>query len=44
MLNVKSLTRKFERVFSASQANVLAEAITDAYTDLVKTGDFNEYQ
>ena len=42
MLNVQSLTRKFEHVFSDSQANVLAEAITDAYSDLVKTGDFNE--
>jgi len=36
------LTRKLETVFKEQQAVVLAEVITDAYNDLVKTGDFNE--
>ena len=38
-LNVR---RKLERAFPGEQASVLAEVITDAYSDLVKTGDFNE--
>jgi hypothetical protein len=42
MINIETLTRRFEAVFERSQADVLALAITDAYTDLVKTGDFNE--
>jgi hypothetical protein len=42
MINIETLTRRFEAVFERSQADVLAQAITDAYTDLVKTGDFNE--
>jgi len=41
-MNVDSLTRRFARVFVAEQASVLAEAIHDAYSDLVKTSDFNE--
>jgi exonuclease VII small subunit len=36
------MTRKLETVFERRQANVLAEVITIAYSDLVKTGDFNE--
>jgi hypothetical protein len=40
--NVPTLTRRFERVFNKAQANVLAESITEVYSDLVKTGDFNE--
>jgi ABC-2 type transport system ATP-binding protein len=42
MLNIDSLTRRLEKVFERRQAAVLAETITEAYTDLVKTGDFNE--
>jgi hypothetical protein len=42
MLNTPALTRRFERVFNKDQANVLAKSITEAYSDLVKTGDFNE--
>ena len=42
MLKEKELVEKFENVFDSRQAFVLAEAITDAYTDLVKTSDFNE--
>ncbi len=36
------ITRKLETVFERPQAAVLGEVITDAYSDLVKTGDFNE--
>jgi len=36
------LTRKLGTVFERRQAAVLAEVITDAYDDLVKTSDFNE--
>ncbi len=36
------ITRKLETVFERPQAAVLGEVITDAYNDLVKTGDFNE--
>ena len=36
------LTHKLETVFERPQATVLAEVITDAYNELVKTDDFNE--
>jgi len=36
------LTKKLKTVFNGQQAAVLSEVITDAYSDLVKTGDFNE--
>ena len=42
MATVQTLTRRFERVFEPEQAVVLAETITEAYNDLVKTSDFNE--
>ncbi len=42
MLNTPTLTRRFERVFDRRQASVLAESITEAYDDLVKTSDFSE--
>jgi hypothetical protein len=42
VVNVDSLTRRFEQVFERRQASVLAEAINDAYSQLVKTSDFNE--
>ncbi|MFZ4656333.1 MAG: hypothetical protein ACOYNY_04950 [Caldilineaceae bacterium] len=42
MATVQTLTRRFERVFEQQQAVVLAETITEAYNDLVKTSDFNE--
>lgn len=42
MATVQTLTRRFERVFESEQAVVLAETITEAYNDLVKTNDFNE--
>ncbi len=41
-VSIDRLTRRFNGVFSPQQATVLAEAIHDAYADLVKTGDFNE--
>ena len=41
-MNVDSLTRRFAPVFAPEQATVLAEALHDAYVDLVKTSDFNE--
>ena len=36
------LTHKLNTVFERPQAVMLAEVITDAYNDLVKTSDFNE--
>ena len=42
MATVQTLTRRFERVFEPEQAVVLAETITEAYNDLVKTNDFTE--
>lgn len=42
MLNVENLTRRFETVFDRRQSSVLAETITEAYSELVKTSDFNE--
>ncbi len=42
MNNIPTLTRRFRRVFKPEQATVLAEAITEAYSELVKTSDFNE--
>ncbi len=42
MLRQAEITRKLETVFEQQQAVVLAEVVTDAYSDLVKTGDFNE--
>lgn len=42
MATVQALTRRFEEVFEPQQAIVLAESITEAYNDLVKTSDFNE--
>ncbi len=42
MSNIPSLTRRFEHVFNKKQASVLAESITEAYTNLVNTSDFNE--
>jgi hypothetical protein len=42
MHTVNQMKTKFGRVFSTEQAEVLSEVINDAYTDLVKTGDFNE--
>jgi hypothetical protein len=36
------IKKRFEEVFDKKQAVVLAEVIHDAYSDLVKTGDFNE--
>ncbi len=42
MLKEPELLKKFETVFEVRQAAMLAETITNAYTDLVKTNDFNE--
>jgi len=36
------MKRRLEGVFPKKQAGVLAEVITDAYSELVKTSDFNE--
>ena len=36
------LKKKLEQAFDPNQADVLSEVITEAYSDLVKTGDFNE--
>jgi intracellular sulfur oxidation DsrE/DsrF family protein len=42
MLTVAAMIQRFATVFEEEQATVLAQTITDAYGDLVKTGDFNE--
>jgi hypothetical protein len=42
MLAATELHRKLESVFDADQAKVLAEVITAAYSDLVRTSDFSE--
>ena len=42
MLRQAEITRKLGTVFEQRQAAILAEVVTDAYSDLVKTGDFNE--
>jgi len=42
MLKQAEMSRKLGTVFNPQQANVLSEVITEAYSDLVKTGDFNE--
>jgi uncharacterized protein YukE len=39
---VVEIKRKLQTVFDERQARVLAEVVIDAYTDLVKTSDFNE--
>ena len=36
------MERKLQGVFPKKQASVLADVITDAYNELVKTSDFNE--
>ncbi|MFQ5616980.1 MAG: hypothetical protein ACE5GO_11055 [Anaerolineales bacterium] len=42
MLAPVNVKYKLSRVFDDSQATVLAEVIHDAYSDLVRTSDFNE--
>jgi hypothetical protein len=42
MHTVNQMKTRFGRVFSTEQAEVLSEVINHAYTDLVKTSDFNE--
>jgi hypothetical protein len=42
LATVDSLLRRFEGAFNSRQAQVLAEAIHDAYNVVVKTSDFNE--
>jgi len=42
MQTAVDIKKKLERAFEPDQADVLSEVITEAYSDLVKTGDFNE--
>ena len=42
MQTATAMERKLKGVFQKKQASVLAEVITDAYSELVKTSDFNE--
>ena len=42
MQTAGDIKEKLEAVFKKDQANVLAEVISDAYRELVKTDDFNE--
>jgi len=41
-MQTAEIKKRLEDVFDNRQASVLSEVITDAYSDLVKTGDFNE--
>ena len=41
-MRLEAIQKKLETVFLPEQAVVLAEVINEAYTDLVKTSDFNE--
>jgi len=42
MVTTLEIKRQLQTVFDERQAQVLAKVIIDAYTDLVKTSDFNE--
>jgi hypothetical protein len=42
MLDLIELNKRFDRAFDKKQAKVLAEVFVGAYSDLVKTSDFNE--
>lgn len=42
MHTVNQMKSKFVKVFSPEQSEVLSEVINDAYSELVKTSDFNE--
>ena len=42
MLTAVEIKRKLQTVFDERQARILTEVVIDAYTDLVKTSDFNE--
>ncbi|MGB9870162.1 MAG: hypothetical protein ACPLYD_00660, partial [Anaerolineae bacterium] len=42
MLTQAEMLRKLGSVFEPKQARVLTEVITEAYSDLVRTRDFNE--
>ena len=42
MYTVESLTKRFETAFTTKQAQILADAFTTSYRELVKTSDFNE--
>ncbi len=42
LLTQATIRQKLERAFTQQQAAVLAEVVETAYTDLVKTSDFNE--
>ncbi len=42
MPTLVEVKRRLEQVFDEKQAQILAEVINDAYSDLVKTSDFNE--
>jgi hypothetical protein len=42
MPEAAEVRKMLEGVFTPPQAVVLAEVITEAYTEVIKTGDFNE--
>lgn len=42
MLTLEGIKKKLEKAFDERQATVLTEVIVDAYSELVKTSDFNE--
>ena len=42
MLKQDEMVKEFQSAFAPPQATLLARAITEAHTDLVKTSDFNE--
>jgi len=42
MHTVNQMKKRFAKVFNPEQSAVLSEIINDAYSELVKSGDFNE--
>ncbi len=42
MQSTAEIRKKLDQVFEEQQATMLAEVIEDAYSELVKTSDFNE--
>lgn len=42
MLNTRQIKRRLAPAFTDEQAEILADVVTDAYDELVKTSDFNE--
>lgn len=42
MHSIQTIKKELEKVFTVKQSSVLSKIIADSYSELVKTGDFNE--